>query len=128
MEDGALSFMNVKFGIPGTMNDISGHPIMLTFNILNQTGTALLIAGIITVLISSKVNFKRAGALFVEAFKELWLPILTICFILAIAKVTTYGGLTSAMGEGISKNWSSLPILITNSRLDWRVYDRFSYE
>ncbi|HDT9049033.1 TPA: L-lactate permease [Staphylococcus pseudintermedius] len=111
LEDGALSFMNVKFGIPGTMNDISGHPIMLTFNILNQTGTALLIAGIITVLISSKVNFKRAGALFVEAFKELWLPILTICFILAIAKVTTYGGLTSAMGEGISKTGAAFPFL-----------------
>ncbi|MEJ7383725.1 L-lactate permease, partial [Staphylococcus epidermidis] len=37
LEDGALSFMNIKFGIPGTMNDISGQPIMLTFNILNQT-------------------------------------------------------------------------------------------
>ncbi|CAM2819356.1 MULTISPECIES: L-lactate permease [Staphylococcus] len=110
-EGGALSFFNLQFGIPGTNNDVSGHPIMLTFNIINQTGTALLLAGVITILLSKTVNFKRAGALLGEAFKELWLPILTICFILAIAKITTYGGLTNAMGEGISKTGKVFPFL-----------------
>ena len=49
--------------------------------------------------------------MFVEAFKELWLPILTICFILAISKITTYGGLSAAMGQGIAKAGGVFPIL-----------------
>ncbi|REH95709.1 L-lactate permease [Staphylococcus felis] len=111
VEGGALSFMNITFGLPGTHNDVSGHPIMLTFNIINQTGMALLIAVVITILMSKRVNFKRAGQLLVQAFKELWLPILTICLILAIAKLTTYGGLTSAMGEAIAKTGTVFPLL-----------------
>ncbi|QLK86725.1 L-lactate permease [Staphylococcus sp. 17KM0847] len=111
IEGGALSFLTLQFGIPGTMNDVSHQPITLTFNLLNQTGTALLIAGVITILLSKQVNFKRAGELLGEAFKELWLPILTICLILAIAKLTTYGGLTAAMGEGIAKTGAIFPFL-----------------
>ena len=51
---------------------------------------------------AKKVSFGDAGRLFGVTFKELWLPVLTICFILAISKITTYGGL-SAMGQGIAK-------------------------
>lgn len=78
-------------------------PITLSLNLIGQTGTAILITIIITVLMSKKVGFGDAGRLFGVTFKELWLPILTICFILAISKITTYGGLSSAMGQGIAK-------------------------
>lgn len=111
LEGGALSFLNIQFPIPGTMNDVTNQPVMLTFNIIAQTGMALLIAGIITILLSKQVNFKQAFSLLGEAFKELWLPILTICFILAIAKLTTYGGLTSAMGQAIAKTGAVFPFL-----------------
>ena len=50
---------------------------------------------------AKKVSFGDAGRLFGVTFKELWLPVLTICFILAISKITTYGGLR--MGQGIAK-------------------------
>ena len=43
--------------------------------------------------------------------KELWISVLTICFILAVSKVTTYGGLSSAMGQGIAKAGSIFPLL-----------------
>ncbi|NJH82763.1 L-lactate permease, partial [Staphylococcus agnetis] len=111
LEGGALAFLNIQFPIPGTMNDVTHKPIMLTFNLIAQTGMALLIAGIITILLSKTVNFKQAFSLLGEAFKELWLPILTICFILAIAKLTTYGGLTSAMGQAIAKTGTIFPFL-----------------
>lgn len=111
MEGGALEFLTVQIPLAFTMNDVSEKPITLIFNLLNQTGTALLIAGIITVILSKQVNFKRAGQLLAEAFKELWLPILTICMILAIAKLTTYGGLTAAMGEGVAKTGAIFPFL-----------------
>ncbi|HCX2910827.1 TPA: L-lactate permease, partial [Staphylococcus aureus] len=64
-----------------------------------------------TILMSKKVNFKDAGRLFGVTFKELWLPVLTICFILAISKITTYGGLSAAMGQGIAKAGNVFPVL-----------------
>ncbi|SQA03898.1 L-lactate permease [Staphylococcus aureus] len=58
--------------------------------------------------------------------KSLWLPVLTICFILAISKITTYGGLSAAMGQGIAKAGNVFPVL--SPILGWIgcVYDRIS--
>ena len=52
-----------------------------------------------------------AGHLLGETFKELWISIFTICFILAVSKLTTYGGLSAAMGQGISKTGGIFPLL-----------------
>lgn len=109
--NGPLSALVFNFNLPGTYSDVAHKPITLSFNFIGQTGTAILLTIIITVLMSKKVNFGDAGRLFVEAFKELWLPILTICFILAISKITTYGGLSAAMGQGIAKAGGVFPIL-----------------
>ena len=79
------------------------NQLCLSFNFIGQTDTAILITIIITVLMAKKVSFGDAGRLFGVTFKELWLPVLTICFILAISKITTYGGLSAAMGQGIAK-------------------------
>ena len=75
---------------------------LVASRLIGATGTAILLTVIITILIT-KLKWKSAGALLVEAIKELWLPILTISAILAIAKVMTYGGLTVAIGQGIAK-------------------------
>ncbi|MDH9930479.1 L-lactate permease [Staphylococcus capitis] len=108
---GKLSSLVFNFNLPGTFSDIAHKPIVLSLNIIGQTGTAILLTIVITILMSKKVNFGDAGRLFGVTFKELWLPVLTICFILAISKITTYGGLSSAMGQGISKAGNVFPIL-----------------
>lgn len=110
-EDGLLSSLVVKFNVPGTMNDVTHTPNILTFNFIAQTGTAILITVILTIIIAKNMNFKSAGKLLGVTFKELWISVLTICFILAVSKVTTYGGLSSAMGQGISKSGSIFPLL-----------------
>lgn len=109
--DGPLSFLVWNISIPGTMNEITNKLITLKIDIFSATGTAILISIIITVLISKHFKFNEAFQLLGLTIKELWLPILTICFILAIAKVTTYGGLTAAMGLGIAKAGSIFPLL-----------------
>ena len=108
---GKLSSLVLNFSLPGTFSDIAHKPIMLSFNFIGQTGTAILITILITVLMAKKVSFGDAGRLFGVTFKELWLPILTICFILAISKITSYGGLSSAMGQGIAKAGNVFPVL-----------------
>ena len=101
----------LNFNLPGTFSEVAHKPIMLSFNFIGQTGTAILITIIITVLMAKKVSFGDAGRLFGVTFKELWLPVLTICFILAISKITTYGGLSAAMGQGIAKAGNVFPVL-----------------
>lgn len=110
-KDGLLSMLVWYIPIPGTYNDVTGSLITLKLDIISATGTAILLSVIITILISKHFSFKEAFKLLKLTIKELWLPILTICCILAIAKLTTYGGLTAAMGQGIAKAGNIFPLL-----------------
>ncbi len=110
-EGGLLSSLVWNISIPGTFNEITNKLITLKIDIFSATGTAILISVVITILISKHFKFSDAFNLLGVTIKELWLPILTICFILAIAKITTYGGLTAAMGQGIAKAGNIFPIL-----------------
>nr|WP_275591751.1 L-lactate permease [Mammaliicoccus sp. O-M54] len=110
-EGGLLSSLVWNISIPGTFNEITNKLITLKIDIFSATGTAILISVVITILISKHFKFSDAFDLLGVTIKELWLPILTICFILAIAKITTYGGLTAAMGQGIAKAGNIFPIL-----------------
>lgn len=93
------------------MNNVTHHPNVLTFNFIAQTGTAILVTAIITILIAKHMSFKTAGKLLGVTVKELWVSVLTICFILAVSKITTYGGLSNAMGQGIAKTGAIFPLL-----------------
>lgn len=108
---GALSFLTAAIPLPGTMSEATHKSIVLNFNIIGQTGTAILLTIIITLLLSKNTTIGDAGHLLGETFKELWISIFTICFILAVSKLTTYGGLSAAMGQGISKTGGIFPLL-----------------
>ncbi|RXR94963.1 L-lactate permease [Staphylococcus saprophyticus] len=108
---GALESFVFNIALPGTYSEIANKAITLPLNIIGQTGTAILIVIVITILMSNKVHFKDGVHLFKNAFKELWLPIITICFILVISKLMTYAGLSNAVGEGIAKTGSIFPLL-----------------
>ncbi|QJF25979.1 L-lactate permease [Mammaliicoccus vitulinus] len=110
-EGGLLSSLVWNISIPGTMNEITNKLITLKIDVFSATGTAILLSVIITILLSKHFKFSDASKLLGLTIKELWLPILTICFILAIAKIMTYGGLTGAMGQGIAKAGHIFPLL-----------------
>ena len=110
LPNGALSSLVFKFNLPGTVSEVTHKPLVLTLNIIGQTGTAILLTIIITILMSKRLTLKMQVDYSVT-FKELWLPVLTICFILAISKITTYGGLSAAMGQGIAKAGNVFPVL-----------------
>src|SRR5699024_985665 len=100
---------NIK--LPGTYSEVANKGISLPLNIIGQTGTSILLVIIITILMSRTVSFADGGRLFKSAFKELWLPIITICFILVISKLMTYAGLSNVIGEGIAKTGGVFPLL-----------------
>ena len=49
---GKLSALVANFDLPGTFSNISHKPITLSLNLIGQTGTAILITIIITVLMA----------------------------------------------------------------------------
>ncbi|PNZ75845.1 L-lactate permease [Mammaliicoccus stepanovicii] len=110
-EGGALSKLVWHISIPGTLNEITHKLITLKVDVFSATGTAILLSVLITIFLSKEFRFSEAIRLLGITIKELWIPILTICFILAIAKITTYGGLTQAMGQGIAKAGNVFPLL-----------------
>lgn len=110
-EGGALNALVFSLPIPGTANEVTGGLITLNVNIIGETGTAILLSVLLTVIIASTINFRGAGELLGQTTKELFLPVVTICLILAIARITTYGGLTNVMGQGIASVGQAFPLL-----------------
>ncbi|WP_251942501.1 L-lactate permease [Staphylococcus sp. Marseille-Q5304] len=108
---GHLAFLATQIEIPGTYSDVAQKAITLPFNFIGQTGTAILIVVLITFVMSKSVKFSSLLQLLKETFLELWLSIITICFILVISKLMTYAGLSTALGNSISKTGNVFPLL-----------------
>lgn len=83
---------------------------ILKLDFVSATGTAILVAVILTSLFSRNINWKCAGSGLQEAAKELWIPILTICFIMAFANLSNYAGLSASIGLAFAKTGSLFPL------------------
>lgn len=103
---GALESLVFKFEIPGLHNLVmKAEPIVnkptpyeaiLKFDVLSATGTAILIACLISMLIL-KMSVKDAAVTFKETLSELKMPILSIGFVLGFAFIANYSGLSSTL-------------------------------
>jgi lactate permease len=83
---------------------------ILKLDLVSATGTAILAAVILTSLFSRNINWKYAASGLQEAAKELWIPVLTICFIMAFANLSNYAGLSAAIGLALAKTGSLFPL------------------
>ncbi|MFB1100148.1 L-lactate permease [Terribacillus sp. JSM ZJ617] len=83
---------------------------ILKLDFVSATGTAILVAVILTSLFSRNINWKCAVNGLQEAAKELWIPILTICFIMAFANLSNYAGLSASIGLALAKTGSLFPL------------------
>ncbi|SNZ15371.1 lactate permease [Terribacillus aidingensis] len=91
---------------------VTNTPIdaILKLDFVSATGTAILAAVILTSLFSRNINWNCAGRGLQEAAKELWIPVLTICFIMAFANLSNYAGLSAAIGLALAKTGSLFPL------------------
>ncbi|WP_342761568.1 L-lactate permease [Bacillus sp. BR3(2024)] len=115
---GALESLVFKFEIPGLHNLVmKAEPIVnkptpyeaiLKFDILSATGTAILIACIISMFIL-KMNVKDAVVTFKETLSELKMPILSIGFVLGFAFIANYSGLSSTLALALAGTGGLFP-------------------
>ncbi|MGE7727050.1 L-lactate permease [Bacillus cereus] len=115
---GALASLVFKFEIPGLHNLVmKAEPIVnkptpyeaiLKFDVLSATGTAILIACIISIFIL-KMNVKDAVVTFKETLSELKMPILSIGFVLGFAFIANYSGLSSTLALALAGTGGLFP-------------------
>ncbi|PEY38892.1 L-lactate permease [Bacillus cereus] len=115
---GALESLAFKFEIPGLHNLVmKAEPIVnkptpyeavLKFDILSATGTAILIACIISIIIL-KMSAKQAVETFAETLQELKMPILSIGFVLGFAFIANYSGLSSTLALALAGTGGLFP-------------------
>ncbi|MDD8003026.1 L-lactate permease [Bacillus cereus] len=115
---GALESFVFKFEIPGLHNLVmKAEPIVnkptpyeaiLKFDVLSATGTAILIACLISMLIL-KMSVKDAAVTFKETLSELKMPILSIGFVLGFAFIANYSGLSSTLALALAGTGGLFP-------------------
>ena len=126
----AFKFPDWNFYWPGTYEIVKGTPVSLIFrekpiasksteyplafdwNFLAAAGSLVLYAGIVAFLLMRarrlKVNFMTVYA---KTLRQLALPIVTIAFILAIAQLMNYSGMTSSLAIAFSKTGFVFPFV-----------------
>lgn len=115
---GVLESLVFKFKVPGLHNLVmKAEPIVnkstpyeavLKLDILSATGTAILIACIITMFVL-KMSPKQAVATFKETLQELKMPILSIGLVLGFAFIANYSGLSSTLALALAGTGSLFP-------------------
>ncbi|PFZ48064.1 L-lactate permease [Bacillus wiedmannii] len=115
---GALESLVFKFDVPGLNNLVmKAEPIVnkptpyeaiLKLDILSATGTAILIACIISIFIL-KMSAKDAVVTFKETLHELKMPILSIGFVLGFAFIANYSGLSSTLALALAGTGGLFP-------------------
>ncbi|RAS95395.1 L-lactate permease [Bacillus cereus] len=115
---GALESLVFKFEIPGLhnlvmkaepiVNKATPYEAVLKFDVLSATGTAILIACLISMLIL-KMSVKDAVVTFKETLSELKMPILSIGFVLGFAFIANYSGLSSTLALALAGTGGLFP-------------------
>ncbi len=76
----------------------SPYPAVYLVNIGSAAGTAIFIAGLLSVLIIPNYGFGRAFACLMRTIKQLRFPIMTISLILGLAWIMNYSAMSSTLG------------------------------
>ncbi|HFJ9405265.1 TPA: L-lactate permease [Bacillus paranthracis] len=115
---GALESLVFKFEIPGLhnlvmkaepiVNKATPYEAILKFDVLSATGTAILIACLISMFIL-KMSIKDAVVTFKETLSELKMPILSIGFVLGFAFIANYSGLSSTLALALAGTGGLFP-------------------
>lgn len=86
------------------------YEAVFKLDLISATGTAILIAVIITIALNKNMSVSKGIEALQETIKELYIPIMTICFVLGFAYIANYSGLSSSMGLALAKTGKIFPI------------------
>jgi len=118
---GALQATILKFQIPMLHNVVQELPPLVAsartlpavWNVgwLNASGTAILLAAVLTFVLSPKLNARSAGEELAQAGREMWKPLATVSLVMAVAYITNYSGASSTIGLSLAQAGNVFPLL-----------------
>jgi glycolate permease/lactate permease len=96
---------------PPVVTASSGYPLTYRLDFLAAAGTLVLLAALIAFvpMLIFGVPPSALATTFVKTLKQLRLPVITIAFILSIATVMNYSGMTSSMALALAKTGVLFP-------------------
>ncbi|HYQ49374.1 MAG TPA: lactate permease LctP family transporter [Pseudomonas sp.] len=86
-------------------------PAVWTVGWLNASGTAILIAALLTVVLSPKLGLLAAGEELAQSGREMWKPLATVALVMAVAYITNYSGASSTVGLALAQAGGVFPAL-----------------
>ncbi|MBZ0154840.1 MAG: lactate permease LctP family transporter [Alphaproteobacteria bacterium] len=99
------SLATVRAEMPGLHNRVvqDGVPLpaVFTFNYPGAAGTAILLAGIASLLML-RVPFSEGAAIFLRTIKTMRFPIITISSVLGFAYLSNFSGISVALGNAFA--------------------------
>lgn len=89
------------------------HALPAVWNVgwLNASGTAILLAVVLTVLLSPRLTIRMAGEELAQAGREMWKPLATVSLVMAVAYITNFSGASSAIGFALAQTGGVFPVL-----------------
>ena len=104
---GPLSAAVVKLPIPGLTGEVAtagGTTVALTwdFTPLNATGTAILLAVLVSFFTTPRLSGSDLGREFVATLRELWRALVLIAAILVLANIANYSGGSASIGSALA--------------------------
>lgn len=117
---GLLNFSTLLYHVPFLDKQVMKVPpiskmeipyeAVFKLDIISATGTAILLAVIVTIMFNKSVTVSKGFEAFKETVKELYIPVMTICFVLGFAYIANYSGLSSSMGLALAKTGKIFPV------------------
>ncbi|ADX47313.1 L-lactate transport [Paracidovorax avenae ATCC 19860] len=92
---------NLVEKVPPVVASAAPYGAVYTFNWLSATGTAILIAALVTIAFT-RLSPARAVATLGETFRELAVPIYSIGMVLAFAFIANYSGLSATLALALA--------------------------
>lgn len=78
---------------------------------LSASGTAILLAAVLTVLLSPRLGLRSAREELVQACRDMWKPLATVALVMAVAYITNYSGASSTIGLTLAQAGGLFPLL-----------------
>jgi lactate permease len=117
---GILNMLDLKISWPYLNNFIyktppitpvdTSYSAIYNFSYASSAGTAIFIAGLISVFFMPSYTFKNAYKCFLKTLKLLIYPIITISSILGLAYLMNYSGMSSTIGLALTSTGFLFPL------------------
>ena len=95
---------------PPIVRSIQAYPAVFGFAFLSAPGTAIFIAGLLSIPLLPGMGMRRALACLGKTVKSLRFTILTVCLVLATAYLMNYSGMSSALGLALAGTGALFPV------------------